>query len=110
MSDKQSFSELAHLIKQPYVYLDICNVNDHVVSVMRIEGEYPLHRHTKDEMYIVIEGEITVNFKKHKPVKLNKGESTVVKAYTEHYTASESPALVLVFKAKDYSVSPVPVE
>ena len=110
MHDKQSFSELAALINQPYVYLDICNVNDHVVSVMRIEGQYPMHRHTKDEMYIILEGEITVNFKKDKPLTLKKGESTVVKAYTEHYTASDAPAMALVFKAKDYSVSPVPVE
>ena len=104
--DKHSISELAALITSPFVYLDLGSVNDHVVSVMRIEGRYPLHSHTKDEMYIILEGEITLEYKKKPPLKLLKGESTVVKAYTEHSSGSETGALVLMFKHKEYAVNP----
>ncbi|MCL1893402.1 MAG: cupin domain-containing protein [Holophagaceae bacterium] len=106
MISKHSISELSSLIKSPFVFLDLGSVNDHVVSVMRIEGRYPLHSHTKDEMYIVLEGEITLEYKKKPPLKLEKGESTVVKAYTEHSSGSDTGALVLMFKSKDYAVNP----
>ncbi|MCL1908405.1 MAG: cupin domain-containing protein [Holophagaceae bacterium] len=104
--DKHSISELAALITSPFVFLDLGSVNDHVVSVMRIEGRYPLHSHTKDEMYIVLEGEITLEYKKTPPLTLAKGESTVVRAYTEHSSGSETGALVLMFKSKEYAVNP----
>jgi mannose-6-phosphate isomerase-like protein (cupin superfamily) len=82
------------------------SVNDHVVSVMRIQDRYPIHTHTKDEMYIVLEGEITIQYKNMPPLVLQKGESTVVKAYTAHSSGSESGALVLMFKSKDYVINP----
>jgi mannose-6-phosphate isomerase-like protein (cupin superfamily) len=110
MSDKHSISELAALITLPFAYLDLGNVNDHVVSVMRIEGRYQLHSHTKDEMYIVLEGEIIINYKKGTPLTVAKGESTVVKAYMEHSSGSENGALVLIIKPRDYSVNPSGVE
>ena len=110
MTSKISISELATLIESPYVYLDLGRVNDHVVSVMRIGREYPMHSHTKDEMYIVLEGEITINYKKAPPLALAKGDSAVVKAYTEHFSGSENGALVLIFKPTDYSVNPSVVE
>ncbi|MDR2561192.1 MAG: cupin domain-containing protein [Holophagales bacterium] len=106
MSSKHSISELASLITSPFVFLDLGSVNDHVVSVMRIEGRYPIHSHTKDEMYIVLEGDITIQYKNRPALTLQKGESTVVKAYTAHSSGSETGALVLIFKSKDYAVNP----
>jgi mannose-6-phosphate isomerase-like protein (cupin superfamily) len=106
MNSKMSINELASLITSPFGYLDLGRINDHVVSVMRINGRYQLHSHTKDEMFIVLEGEVTIQYKKAAPVTLAKGESTVVKAYTEHSSGSEEGALVLMFKPIDYSVNP----
>jgi len=73
---------------------------------MRIEGRYPIHSHTKDEMYIVLEGEIAIHYKNRPPLVVKQGESTVVKAYTAHSSGSEAGALVLIFKSKDYEVNP----
>jgi mannose-6-phosphate isomerase-like protein (cupin superfamily) len=105
MSDKHSISEIAALIASPFVYLDLGSVNDHVVSLMRVEGSYPSHSHAKDEMYIVMEGEIAIQHKRGGPMALKQGESTVIKAYTEHFTASERGALVLVIKSKENTAS-----
>jgi hypothetical protein len=49
---------------------------------------------------------MTIQYKVSQPITLTKGESTVVKAYTEHSSGSEKGALALVFKPVDYSVNP----
>ena len=36
-----------------------------------------MHRHTRDELYFVLEGEITIRFKNSPPETLQKGECTL---------------------------------
>jgi mannose-6-phosphate isomerase-like protein (cupin superfamily) len=101
MSSKTSIDELAALLTEPYAHLELGQINDHAVYIVRFRGDYVFHRHTKDEMYIVLEGEAKIQFPNQPPLVLKKNESTVVRAYTTHSSGSDEGALVLMFKPKD---------
>ena len=101
MSSKTSIDELAAVLTEPYLHLELGQVNDHAVYLVRFKGDYVFHRHTQDEMYLVLEGEAKIQFPNQPPLVLKKNESTVVRAYTTHSPSSEQGALVLMFKPKE---------
>ncbi len=101
MSSKTTLDELAAVLTEPYQHLELGQVNDHAVYLVRFKGDYMFHRHTRDEMYLVLEGEAKIEFPHQPPLALKKNESTVVRAYTTHSPSSDHGALVLMFKPKD---------
>jgi mannose-6-phosphate isomerase-like protein (cupin superfamily) len=101
MPSNTSLDELAAVLTGPYVHLELGRVNDHAVYLVRFKGDYIFHRHTRDEMYLVLEGEVKLQFPHQPPLVLKKNESTVVRAYTTHSPGSEQGALVVMFKPTD---------
>ena len=110
MGNKTSIAELASLLTVPYSHLELGQVNDHAAYVMNFKEVYPFHRHIQDELYLVLEGTVTIRFKNAPPVVLEKGESTVVRAYTTHSSESLEGALVLMVKPKEMFPHPSEVE
>ena len=110
MSSKISVDELASALTQPYVHLELGQVNDHAVYLVRFKGDYEFHRHTRDEMYMVLEGEAKLLFSHEPPLVLKKNESTVVRGYTTHNPSSEQGALVLMFKPKEMFATPTEMD
>lgn len=110
MPSKTSISELAKLLTTPYSHLELGQVNDHAAYVMNFKEVYPFHRHIQDELYLVLEGEVTIRFKNANPIVLKQGESTVVRAYTTHSSESLEGALVLMVKPKEMFPHPSEVE
>ena len=107
MSSKTSLDELAALLTEPYAHLELGQINDHAVYLVRFKGDYVFHRHTRDEMYLVLDGEARIEVPNQPPLVLKKNESTVVRAYTTHNSGSEHGALVLMFKPKDmFAIKP----
>ena len=60
MPSKTSLDELAAVLTEPYVHLELGQVNDHAVYLVRFKGDYVFHRHTRDEMYLVLDGEVKI--------------------------------------------------
>jgi len=105
MERKRSISEVAARLEDPFKHLVIGRVDDHCAYLVRIEGNYLFHQHPKDEMYLVLEGEMAVDYDPSAEdgvsVTLSCGESLVVRAGEAHRSRSEAGALVLMFKAQD---------
>ena len=101
MSSVVSIDELAPVLTKAYQHLEIGQVNDHAAYLLRFQGENVWHRHTEDEIYIVLEGQVTINFHNQPPAVLNQRDTLVVRAYTTHQASSEPEALVLMFKPKE---------
>jgi mannose-6-phosphate isomerase-like protein (cupin superfamily) len=101
MPSKTSIDELAALLTEPYAHLELGKINDHAVYVVRFKGDYVFHRHTRDEMYVVLDGEAKIYLPNQPPLVLKKNDSTVVRAYTTHNSGSDKGALVLMFKPTD---------
>ena len=75
----------------------IAEMNDYQFKIVRIEGEFVWHDHPDtDEVFIVIEGSLDIEFRAGK-VTLNTGEMYVVPKGVEHRpVASEECKLMLV--------------
>jgi mannose-6-phosphate isomerase-like protein (cupin superfamily) len=98
---KRVLAEIARGLTEPFVHVVVGQVDDYCVYLTRIGGTYLFHQHAKDEMYLVMEGEMGVDYEDGTSVTLGEGESLVVRAGDKHRSRSEGGALVLMFKAQD---------
>jgi mannose-6-phosphate isomerase-like protein (cupin superfamily) len=98
---KKVLTEVAQSLTEPFKHVVVGQVDDYCAYLTRIEGDYLFHQHVKDEMYLVLEGEIRVDYDDGTSVALSGGESLVVRSGRRHRSRSERGALVLMFKAKE---------
>ncbi len=98
---KRVLSEIANNLTEPFTHSIVGQVDDYCAYLTRIEGTYLFHQHVRDEMYLVLEGEIGVDYVDGTSVSVAQGESLVVRAGEKHRSWSEHGAVVLMFKARD---------
>ena len=96
---KTSIAEAAELLTQPFTHTVLGQVDDYCVYLSRFEGTYKFHGHNKDEMYVVLEGEIFIDYYDGPSVPVRQGEALVVRAGERHRSRAEEESLVLMFKA-----------
>jgi len=101
MREKVNIAQVATRLTEPFKHLVVGQVDDHCAYLTRIQGSYLFHQHAKDEMYLVLEGDVAVDYADGVSVTLSQGESLVVRAGEKHRSRSEKGALVLMFKARD---------
>jgi mannose-6-phosphate isomerase-like protein (cupin superfamily) len=98
MEEKQNIDELASQLAEPFKRMLVGQVDDYCAFIVRIEGSYLLHQHPKDEMYLVLEGVLAVDYADGTSAVLGKGDSLVVRAGVRHRSRSDDGATVLIFK------------
>jgi mannose-6-phosphate isomerase-like protein (cupin superfamily) len=98
MFDKTNVVDVAGKLEGYYTHLPLGEVDSYSVYVSRFKGKYRFHHHHKDEMYLVLEGEVVIEYPNGQSVVLNVDDALVVKAGTEHRSSSDKGALVLMFK------------
>lgn len=96
---KTSITESAKLLNQPFTHTVLGLVDDYCAYLSRFQGIYQFHEHAKDEMYVVLEGEIFIDYYHGPSVPVHQGEVLVVKAGERHRSRAEEDSLVLMFKA-----------
>ena len=101
MADKCNIAKIAARLAGPFKHLVLERVDDYCAYLVRIEGAYLFHQHPKDEMYLVLEGEMAIDYADGDCVTLGTMESLAVRAGEKHRSRSEQGALVLMFKARD---------
>ncbi len=101
MLDKVILADIARGLTEPFKHVVVGQVDDYCAYLIRIEGVYLFHQHARDEMYLVTEGEIVVDYDDGSSVTVGQGESLVVRAGKKHRSRSEQGALVLMFKARE---------
>ena len=63
---------------------NIAQLNDYHFKLVKVQGEFVWHTHAEtDEVFIIIEGELQIDFRDG-PVTLKKGEMFVVPKGVEH--------------------------
>ena len=98
---KKVLAEVAQGLTEPFKHIVVGQVDDYCAYLTLIEGTYLFHQHARDEMYLVMEGEIRVDYDDGVSVTVGQGESLVVRAGERHRSRSEEGALVLMFKARE---------
>ena len=78
----------------------IAEMNNYQFKIAKIKGEFVWHDHKDtDETFIVMEGEMTLEFR-DKKVKLTQGEMYVVPKGVEHKPCAEDECKILVIEPR----------
>ena len=84
---------------RPFYPIDIAKVNDQVVRIALIKGEYPWHTHAnEDELFYVIQGKLTIQMKQYPDIILINGQMAVVPKGIEHRSVSDQDTYILMFE------------
>ncbi len=79
----------------------VANYNDNDIMVVKFQGEYPFHKHdTTDDFFLVLEGEVTMEYDAHESVTFSAGEIVVVPAGVVHRPRAEHEVKVLLIEPK----------
>jgi mannose-6-phosphate isomerase-like protein (cupin superfamily) len=98
---KTSVASAAAKLTQPFTHTVLGQVDEYCAYLSRFLGSYRFHQHEKDELYMVLEGEMFIDYYDGPSVPVRQGEALVVKAGERHRSRSEKESLVLMFKAID---------
>ena len=79
----------------------ITEMNDYQIKLVKIKGDFVWHNHEDtDELFIVIEGKMKIEFK-DKIVELSEGEMYVVPKGVEHKPCAETECKVMLVEPRD---------
>ncbi|MFW9856730.1 MAG: cupin domain-containing protein [Candidatus Thorarchaeota archaeon] len=96
-------TSLDNIIKEidgrPWHPIDVAIVNDQVVRMALVKGEYHWHKHNnEDELFYVVRGKMTIRMKDDVDIKLVTGETVVIPKGVEHCPKSDEDTYVLLFE------------
>ena len=95
-----NFSEKLNLFNEHWQPKVISEMNDYQFKVAKIKGEFIWHSHKDtDETFIVLKGEIQIDFKDGKVV-VKQGEMFVVPAGVEHRPSSNKESHIMLIEPK----------
>ena len=78
----------------------IAEMNDYQFKLVKIKGDFVWHNHDDtDEVFIVLEGEMKIEFK-DETVKLKEGEMFVVPKGVEHKPYAEKECKIMLVEPK----------
>ena len=95
-----NFSEKLNLFNEHWQPKVISEMNDYQFKIAKIKGEFIWHSHKDtDETFIVLKGEIQIDFKDGKVV-VKQGEMFVVPAGVEHRPSSNKESHIMIIEPK----------
>jgi mannose-6-phosphate isomerase-like protein (cupin superfamily) len=101
MIEAIKLNDLMKRIRMPWSPLDVATVNDQVVRMALLDGEFHWHKHkNEDELFYVLRGHIVIQLKDRREVELREGELTVIPKDVEHCPKSVKPSYCLLFEPR----------
>ena len=95
-----NFKDKLSLFSDHWSQRVIAEMNDCQFKLAKLKGEFIWHNHSNtDEVFIVIKGEMDIEFKDGK-VTLKEGEMYVVKKGVEHKPVAKNECHVLVIEPR----------
>lgn len=80
----------------------LCQVNDSVVRLGVLEGEYHWHKHEKeDEFFFTLEGQLIIDIEEKDSIELNPNQGYVVPKGVVHKTRAPNKTVVLMIETAD---------
>ena len=70
------------------------------VKVTLLDGDYPFHSHDVDEVFVILDGELTMDLEGQQAKSLRAGDVLTVTAGQRHRTRTSKPSKVLLVGPK----------
>ena len=79
--------------------IDVSYVNDQVIRMSFIDGEFHWHKHkNQDELFYILKGKLVIKLKNQPDITLSEGQMVVIPKGIEHCPKSIVPSYVLLFE------------
>jgi mannose-6-phosphate isomerase-like protein (cupin superfamily) len=76
----------------------IGELNNQLVKVAKLKGEFIMHRHdNEDELFYVVEGSLEIELKE-KTIRINEGDFVIIPKGIEHKPIAQKEVLVMMFE------------
>jgi mannose-6-phosphate isomerase-like protein (cupin superfamily) len=98
MHEPISLDDVIGQLTGPYEPADVVMVNDAVVRIARLHGEFPWHHHDEDELFLCWDGTFRIELAGSDPVELRRGDVFVVPAGVEHRPVAATVAHALLLE------------
>ncbi|EFH83955.1 cupin domain-containing protein [Ktedonobacter racemifer] len=94
-----NLSDLSQRMNERYQNVVVNEVNESCLRLAVFTGEYPWHRHPEsDELFLVLEGELTIDFTDQESVTLAPNDLFTIPAGRIHRTRSSQRTVNLCFE------------
>ena len=98
-TDKVNLAEKLALFDTHWDPKVVATYNNNDVMVVKFQGEFDFHKHVdSDDFFLVIEGEVTMDYEDHDAVTFGPGEMVIVPAGVVHRPRAENEAKVLLIE------------
>ena len=78
----------------------LCQVNDSVVRLGIVQGEYHWHKHDKeDEFFFTLEGKLIIDIEESESIELKPQQGYVVPKGTTHRTRAPEKTVILMIES-----------
>lgn len=83
--------------QSPWWNRTLCEVNDAVVRLAVMEGDFHWHQHdAEDEFFFVLEGALTIEVEGRAPFELAPGQGVAIPRGTQHFPRAHGRTVVLM--------------
>ena len=94
-----SIPSVAEGLQEAWHRVDLADVNEAVVRMVRCEGEFPWHTHDEDELFLCWEGAFRIELEGESPIHLAAGDLFVVPRRIRHRPVADvGPAYTLLLE------------
>lgn len=93
-----SVASMVQAITEAWKREDLIRVNEAMLRIVRLEGEFPWHHHDEDELFLCWQGSFRIDLAGGRSMTLKAGDLFVVPRGMEHRPVADTPAYALLLE------------
>lgn len=98
---KVNLKDESAALKELWSLKQVARVNDHVVNMAKIKGEFKMHTHENGEkLFYVVEGVLFIEFADGDSIEVGTGEFVVIPKGSWHKPYAHEETTILFFESR----------